>query len=87
MATRKGNTSGTVRAEGTHQTADRITIALVPKAAEDLARLLGRTALNKTDLVNRAITLYEFIDAQLRADRELLVRDKSSGDTQVILIL
>jgi hypothetical protein len=66
---------------------DRITVALVRKAGEDLQDLQERTALSKTDLVNRAITLYEFIDSQVRQGRDLLIRDKSSGETQTILLL
>ena len=69
------------------QTVDRITVALIPKAGEDLQRLQDRTSLSKTDIANRAITLYEFIDAQLRAGRDVLIRDKSTGETQTVLIL
>jgi len=68
-------------------TAERITVALIPKAGEDLQRLLERTRLSKTDIANRAITLYEFIDTQLRSGRELLIRDPATGDTQAVLIL
>jgi hypothetical protein len=68
-------------------TAERITVALIPKAGEDLQRLVERTHLSKTDIANRAITLYEFIDTQLRAGRELLIRDPATGDTQTVLIL
>jgi hypothetical protein len=67
--------------------AERITVALIPKAAEDLQRLLDRTSLSKTDLVNRAITLYEFIDAQLREGRDLLIRDNSTKETQLVRLL
>jgi hypothetical protein len=66
---------------------DRITVALIPKAAEDLQRLQDRTSLSKTDIANRAITLYEFIDAQLRADRDILIRDNETGETQVVRLL
>jgi hypothetical protein len=68
-------------------TTERITVALIPKAGEDLQRLIERTHLSKTDITNRAITLYEFIDTQLRAGRELLLRDPATGETQTILIL
>ena len=68
-------------------TADRITVALIPKAADDLQRLQDRTGLSKTDLANRAITLYEFIDAQMRASRDVLIRDNDTGETQVIRLL
>jgi len=66
---------------------DRITVALIPKAGEDLQRLQGRTSLSKTDLVNRAITLYEFIEGQQHAGRDVLVRDGRTGAMQTVLIL
>jgi hypothetical protein len=63
---------------------DRITVALIPKAAADLASLRERAGLSKTDVVNRAISLYEFIDGEMAAGREILVRD---GDTTAMLRL
>jgi len=67
--------------------AERITVALISKAAEDLKILQVRTRLSKTDVVNRAITLYEFIDAQLRAGQDLLIRDRRSGEILTVRIL
>jgi hypothetical protein len=67
--------------------ADRITVALIPRAAEDLQRLQDRTGLSKTDIANRAITLYEFIDAQLREGRDLLIRDNTTKESQVVRLL
>jgi uncharacterized protein (DUF342 family) len=66
---------------------DRITVALIPKASEDLQRLQDRTSLSKTDLANRAITLYEFIDAQIRAGRDVLIRDSKTGKTELVRLL
>src|SRR5215831_1718149 len=66
---------------------ERITVALIPKAGEDLQRLQERTSLSKTDITNRAITLYEFIDAQMRAGRDVLIRDTKTGETQLVRIL
>jgi hypothetical protein len=66
---------------------ERITVALIPKAGEDLQRLQDRTSLSKTDIANRAITLYEFIDAQMRAGRDILIRDNETGETQVVRLL
>jgi len=62
-------------------------VALIPKASEDLQRLQDRTGLAKTDIVNRAITLYEFIEAELRVGRDLTVRDGATGETQIIRLL
>jgi hypothetical protein len=67
--------------------ADRITVALIPQAAEDLQRLQHRTGLSKTDLVNRAVSLYEFINTQLEEGRDLLIRDNEAQETQVIRLM
>jgi hypothetical protein len=64
--------------------AERLTVALIPKAGDDLRRLQERTNLSKTDLVNRAVTLYEFFEAQLRAGRDLIIRDGSTGESQLV---
>jgi len=88
MTSSRGN--GTAEKEGVVRLpagTDRITVALIPKAEGDLRLLQDRTGLSKTDLVNRAITLHEFIDSQLRAGRDLLVRDQRTGETQAVLIL
>jgi len=68
-------------------TVERITVALIPKVADDLVRLQDRTALSKTDLVNRAITLYEFIDSQMCKGRDVLIRDSQTGETQLVRFL
>ena len=66
---------------------ERITVALIPKAGGDLQRLQDRTNLSKTDIVNRAISLYEFFESQLNAGQDLLVRDPKTGETQLIRLL
>lgn len=55
-------------------TAGRITVALVDKAATDLQITHDRTKMSKTDIVNRALSLYEYIDSELGAGAELIVR-------------
>jgi hypothetical protein len=60
---------------------------LISKAADDLKILQDKTGLSKTDVVNRAITLYEFIDAQLRAGQDILIRDPRSGEVLTVRIL
>jgi hypothetical protein len=66
---------------------DRITVALIPKAGEDLQRLQDRTSLSKTDIANRAITLYEFIDSQLRTGHDVLIRDNEAETTEIVRLL
>jgi hypothetical protein len=60
--------------------AENLTVALIPKVESDLQKLRDRTSLSRTDITNRAITLYEFIDAQLRAGNDLQVRDSRTGE-------
>jgi hypothetical protein len=64
---------------------DRITVALVAKAASDLQNVHERTRLSKTDIVNRAISLYEFVDEELSAGAELVVR--RDGQEHLIKLL
>lgn len=63
---------------------ERITVTLIPKAEDDLRRLQERTNLSKTDLANRAIILYEFFDAELRAGQDLITRNSRTGKTQLV---
>jgi hypothetical protein len=83
------NTAGKAHQEGAVRAipAERITVALIPKAAEDLQELVDRTGLSKTDIVNRAISLYEFFESQLQADNDLIVRDKKTGENQLVRFL
>jgi predicted transcriptional regulator len=67
--------------------AGRVTVALLPEVAVELAHLQERTGRSKTDLANRAVTLYEWADAQIRAGLDILVRDPATGKTQLIRLL
>ena len=64
---------------------DRVNVALIAEAAEALENLRSRTGAKKVDLVNRALTIYEFIDAELRAGGKILIRD-SEGNDQLVKI-
>ena len=83
----KAPSAGTSEETARTQVVERITVALIPKAADDLQQLQDRTSLSKTDITNRAITLYEFIDEQLRTGREVLIRDPGTGETQIVRFL
>jgi hypothetical protein len=83
----RSRTSGLPEAADRQQVVDRITVALIPDVSEDLQRLQDWTKLSKTDITNRAITLYEFIEAQLRAGNDILIRDKKTLETQSVVIL
>jgi hypothetical protein len=66
---------------------ERLTVSLIPAVAGNLRQLQARTNLSKTDIANRAITSYEFLDAQLQAGRDLIVRDRRTGETQLVRFL
>jgi hypothetical protein len=90
MAVNSGaKTMGATGAEGDTPAAqgERITVALIPKAAADLKKLTDRTGLSKTDITNRAITAYEFIEAQTRAGKEVIILDPETGEQKSVLFL
>jgi hypothetical protein len=65
---------------------DRVNVALVAEAAEALDKLQSRTRMKKVDVVNRALKLYEFVDAEIRAGNRLLIRDEEGNDYLVKLL-
>jgi hypothetical protein len=64
---------------------ERVTVPLIQKAADDLRITRDRSGLSVTDIVNRAISLYEFVDAELRVQAELIVR--RDGQDHLIKLL
>lgn len=66
--------------------AERINVALITEAAEALSKLQQRTGLKKVDIVNRALVIYEFIDAEMRAGNQIVVRS-ADGTEQLVKIL
>ena len=73
--------------EGSQSAGDRIAVTLISKAMEDLRLLQERTSLSKTDLTNRAITLYEFVDDQLRSGHDIIARNQATGETQLVKLI
>jgi hypothetical protein len=66
---------------------DRVNVALIAEAVDALAKLQERTGLKKVDLVNRALLVYEFVDAELKAGNQVLVRDPDGRDQLVKIFL
>jgi hypothetical protein len=58
--------------------AEQISVPLIPKVVEALQRLQALTHLSPTDLVNRAVTLLDFFEAQRGSDRDILIRDNGT---------
>lgn len=65
---------------------NRLNAALVPDAAQALARLIERTGFTKVSVVNRALQVYDYIEAELRSGGELVVRSPD-GRMETLRIL
>lgn len=57
----------------------RITVGLIGKAARDLRRTQQRSGLGVADIVNRAVSLYEFVDSRQAAGDQILLRRGGAG--------
>ena len=66
---------------------NRITVGIIPKAWIDLQRLITDTKYNRTDVVNRAISVYAMVNDNLREGSELIFRDPESGKERIVEIL
>jgi hypothetical protein len=64
----------------------RITVALLLPIATLLAAIVERSGMSKTDVINRSIKLYDFIDRQTSDGSELLIR-RANGEERLIEIL
>jgi len=53
---------------------DRLSVPLVAGAAEALSRLQARTGMRRADIINRALSVYDFFDAEQRAGNTLLIQ-------------
>jgi hypothetical protein len=71
---------GTAEEQGRPAVVERVNVALIADSAAALGRLQARTGMKKVDIVNRAVQLYEFLEAQMREGRELVVRDENGVD-------
>jgi hypothetical protein len=63
---------------------EKITVILIPSVADQLCCLQKNTDMSATDLTNRAISVYAFIDEQTRAGNDLMVRDNWTGETKLV---
>ena len=66
---------------------ERINVALIAEAAEAMNKIQERTGLKKVDIVNRALMVYEFIDSELRAGNQVLLRDPEGRDQLVKIFI
>lgn len=65
----------------------RITVGLIPTAWSALEALMTHTRLNRTDVVNRALSVYAMVDENTRKGQELVFRDRDTGKERVVEII
>ncbi|MDQ2873984.1 MAG: hypothetical protein M3Y33_03870 [Actinomycetota bacterium] len=66
---------------------ERMTVNLIPKAAEALGTAAAREGLSKTDTVNRALQLYDYVTGLTAAGAEVLIRTPGSAELTSLKLL
>jgi hypothetical protein len=61
------------RTEG--DSVDRLHGGLISDAIQAMRKLQERTGLTEVDIAKRALILYEFVEAEIRAGNEILVKN------------
>lgn len=64
--------------------AERITVALTARVSEELQRLRNLTGLSKTDLVNRALSLYLLTETHRRQGQQLAFYNPETKELQIV---
>jgi hypothetical protein len=72
---------------GQRQLLDRLSVSLIPRTVEELDQLHEKTGMSKTDIVNRAISLYAFVTEQLDSGQDLIIKDRQTGEQQKVQLL
>lgn len=65
----------------------KMTLNLIPKAADDLAKVSEATGINRTDTVNRALQMYAFLVEQQVSEKLIMLQGKDGTVTQFRIIL
>ena len=68
-----------MKTPGRRRTFRRVTVLLIPGVAGELDTIGRRARLSDTDIVNRAISLYNFVDKELDSGAQLLLYRPRSG--------
>lgn len=66
------------------ETVEQITVPLSARVSRELVWLHSQTGLSKTDLVNRAISLYVLIEKGRQQGQQLAFYDLATHEVQVV---
>ncbi|GAA3866323.1 hypothetical protein [Streptomyces lannensis] len=67
-------------------TNERYSVTLVPPAVDAIAELTESTGLSKADVINRAVQIYAYLDAQTRGGADLLLRQPDGTPEKLHII-
>lgn len=79
--------SATVTAMSQRTSAERITVGLTRRVSEELTDLAEQTGMSKTDLVNRAVSLYRLTMAKADEGQQLAFVDHDRSSVEIVHIL
>jgi hypothetical protein len=66
---------------------NRITVGIIPKVWPELLQLMETTRYNRTDVINRAISIYAVVANYTRDGSELVFRHPETGKERIVEIL
>jgi|SRR5260370_42305593 len=66
---------------------ERVTVNLVARASAALQRLSDRTGDSRTDIINRAILVYDFTNEITSRGGAIYVRESKSSELQLVKVL
>jgi hypothetical protein len=66
--------------------AERLTVSLIGDAVAALGKLQRRLGFKKVDILNRAVVVYEFFDAEIRQGKAVILRDADGSEERVRII-
>lgn len=64
-----------------------MTVGFLSNVAGELDSIAARSGMTKTDIINRAVTLYAYVDARIAAGDDLLIRSSATGDVERIKLI
>lgn len=65
----------------------RLTVNLTPRAAQALSAAAATTGFNKTDVINRALSVYAYVEAVMAGGGALYVRELPGDEARELKLL
>ncbi|WP_405706130.1 hypothetical protein OG264_03520 [Streptomyces xanthophaeus] len=69
-----------------HPDSERYSVTLCPPAVTAVAELTAASGVSKSDVINRAVLLLGFIEAERAKGHELMIRDTSGALERIHII-